>query len=118
MKVIVCGGRQFDDFRKISLVLDTQHEETPFSVLIHGDALGADRTAAKWARARRVPTQAFPANWERDGIKAGPIRNSQMLAQRPDLVIAFPGGKGTADMVRKAKAAGVAVTEIGESFPS
>ena len=46
---------------------------------------------------------------------AGPERNARMLAEgRPDLVVAFPGGTGTADMVRRAKAAGVRVVEVVE----
>lgn len=55
----------------------------------------------------------FPADWERNGRAAGPIRNRQMLDGKPDLVIAFPGGKGTADMVAEAKRRGIAVREVG-----
>ena len=56
----------------------------------------------------------FPADWIRHGRAAGPIRNEQMLREGcPDLVVAFhddPGlGRGTADMVRRALAAGVPV---------
>lgn len=54
----------------------------------------------------------FRADWEQCGRQAGPLRNARMLAEgRPDAVIAFPGGKGTADMVRKARAAGLPVVE-------
>jgi hypothetical protein len=35
-----------------------------------------------------------------------------MLEYGPDLVVAFPGGRGTADMVRRAKAAGCEVLEV------
>jgi hypothetical protein len=48
------------------------------------------------------------ADWEKLGRSAGPIRNQAMLDEgRPDLVVAFPGHHGTADMVRRARAAGV-----------
>jgi hypothetical protein len=44
--------------------------------------------------------------------KAGPIRKQQMLDEgKPDLVVAFPGGRGTAHMVRIARAAGIEVIE-------
>jgi hypothetical protein len=79
-------------------------------VIVHGAAVGADQMAGSWARSRGVAEAAFPADWGRDGRAAGPIRNQRMLDEgRPDLVVAFPGGRGTADMVRRARAAGVAV---------
>jgi acyl-CoA synthetase (NDP forming) len=56
---------------------------------------------------------SFPANWKKHGKSAGPIRNQLMLdVGKPDLVIAFPGGSGTADMIRRARKAGVPVKEI------
>jgi len=52
----------------------------------------------------------FPADWSRHGKSAGPIRNRQMLIEgRPDIVVAFPGGKGTANMIKQAVEAGVKV---------
>lgn len=78
--------------------------------MIHGAARGADTLAAQWAQARGVPIEAYPANWARDGRIAGPIRNRHMLAcGRPDGVVAFPGGRGTIDMVAIAEAAGLKV---------
>lgn len=116
MKVLVCGGREFQDWPALRMLLDAQHEGAPITLLIHGDAVGADRLAGKWARTRRVTVKAFPANWERDGKAAGPIRNSAMLLEGPELVIAFPGGKGTADMIRKAIKAGVPVHAPYKTF--
>ena len=47
-------------------------------------------------------------DWKKYGKKAGPLRNQQMLEEgKPDLVVAFPGGNGTADMVRRAKKANI-----------
>ena len=55
----------------------------------------------------------YPADWDTHGRGAGPIRNKQMLEEgKPDLVIAFPGGKGTANMIGQAKEAGIPVREI------
>lgn len=82
-------------------------------VLIHGDARGADRIADEWAKEALVEIEKYPADWKKHGKAAGPIRNRQMLKKgRPDYVIAFPGGKGTADMVDIAKKAGVEVLVI------
>lgn len=80
------------------------------TVIIHGDARGADTLADAWAQRHKVAVVSFPANWEKDGRSAGNKRNQQMLdVGRPDLVVAFPGGAGTADMVKRALAAGVEV---------
>ena len=110
MRVLVCGGRDFADPDRLSAALSALHVETPFSLLIHGGARGADRMANQWAVHAKIPRAAFYANWSEHGKAAGPMRNQMMLDEgKPDLVVAFPGGRGTADMVRKAKAAGVKV---------
>jgi len=113
MRVLVCGGRNYSDAERIAAVLGKLHDEAGIDILIEGGANGADRWASLWAKAHRVPTQRFEADWENRGSFAGPLRNAVMLEQgQPDVVIAFPGGRGTADMVRKARRAGVEVVEI------
>lgn len=113
MKVIVCGGRSFDDYERLERELDALHARHRFSIVIHGGARGADSFAEQWAKSRHVDIEKVPALWRVHGNrKAGPIRNAEMLKRAPELVIAFPGGNGTADMVRKACAAGVPVVEI------
>jgi hypothetical protein len=109
--VLVCGGRDFrpndGSYATLASFL------TPGSVLIHGAARGADRFAAEFAKGLGfVAIRAFPANWLKHGKAAGPMRNMRMLAEgRPDVVIAFPGGRGTAHMVRIAREAGIEVVE-------
>lgn len=106
MRVLVCGGRDFNDAQRVFAVLDHYHAQRPFSVVIHGAARGADTLAADWGRQRGIMTLAFPvpaADWEKYGKAAGSIRNAQMLREgEPDLVIAFPGDRGTADMCKQA----------------
>lgn len=105
MRVLVCGGREFEEWATISKVLG----EIRPTVLIQGGAPGADRVAVKWAEIAGVPVVTYPANW-RAGKKGGPMRNAFMLQDsRADLVVAFPGGRGTEDMARKAEAAGIPV---------
>lgn len=95
MRVLVCGGRTFDNWR---LVRDTLNEHQP-TVIIQGGAPGTDRLAAKYADVHAIPLVTYPALW-RQGKKAGPLRNAFMLRDsRPDIVIAFPGGRGTDNMV-------------------
>lgn len=109
MKVIVCGGRNFSDRKHVFDWLDKFHQKHPISHLIHGGARGVDRFAFQWCMAHGVRHSEYPADWITYGRSAGPRRNQQMLNQSPDAVIAFPGGTGTADMVNRAKNAGVKV---------
>lgn len=112
-RVLVTGGRDYADANRLRLCLDVLHDGEGVAVVIHGDARGADRLAARWAEDHRVPAIACPARWAVFGKRAGPIRNSAMLSEfAPDLVLAFPGGAGTADMVAKAHAAGVDVVVV------
>lgn len=109
MRVIVCGSRDFDDDRMLCRVLDRFHAKTPIALLIEGGQSGADSLARRWAIRHQVPNQRFKADWNH-GLSGGPKRNRQMLVEgKPDAVIAFPGGKGTANMVRQATHAGVPV---------
>lgn len=113
MKVLVCGGRNYQGAEKVHEILDAL-EPAP-SLVIHGGASGADWYASQWACRRKVPSMEFPANWAKFGRSAGPRRNRQMLAEgKPDLVVAFPGRTGTADMVNQARIAGVRVIEIDD----
>lgn len=111
-RVLVCGGRDFSDWSRLVDVLDDLHANRDFTTLIEGGAKGADTMAYSWAGANKVEVLTFPADWERHGRGAGPIRNRQMLEEgRPDLVVAFPGGRGTASMVSLATDAGVEVIQ-------
>lgn len=114
MRVLVCGGRDYVDALTLGSWLGAAHKAHPVSLIIEGGATGADRLARHWAEFVGVPVRTFKADWAL-GPKAGPMRNSRMIEEgMPDLVIAFPGGKGTADMVRRARAAGIEVKEITE----
>ena len=114
MKVIVCGGRSYNDKIMVYETLSAIHREQPISILMHGDATGADYWAKRWTQMHTstVKEAAFPPDWERHGRAAGPLRNQEMLDAGPDLVVAFPGGRGTADMIRRAKAVGIKVRVI------
>lgn len=104
MRVLVCGGRDFADYVHVARVLDALHAAEPITLVIHGDARGADTLAKRWALARAITQLPFPAKWATHGSAAGMIRNRAMLAKgRPDLVVAFMGGRGTANMVAIAR---------------
>jgi hypothetical protein len=106
MRVIVCGGRDYDDRPTMKAVLGALDLDC---TIITGNARGADRLALNlW----EGPGEYFDADWHTHGLAAGPIRNQAMLDEGADLVIAFPGGRGTADMVKRARKAGVPVLEV------
>ena len=108
MKAIVCGGREYNNKDILFEVLDRVDPDD----VIEGGAHGADALACLWAVDRdRVHVQVN-AEWSKHGKGAGPIRNSVMLGYNPDVVIAFPGGRGTANMIKQAKEAGVPVNRV------
>lgn len=125
-RVLVCGGRDYQNWRHVRVVLDLLCEEKgwcsekdeygnflPQVHIIAGGAKGADTFAADWAVVNWCGFTEFKADWKAHGKAAGAIRNQQMLDEgSPDIVVAFPGGRGTADMVRRAKANGLEVLEI------
>lgn len=108
-------GREYADREKLAAVLADLRRARGATVLIAGGARGADTLAEEWAKAQGLPCTVYMADWEGLGRKAGPIRNQRMLDEgKPDLVIAFPGGRGTADMIRRAREAGVETIEVQE----
>lgn len=112
MRLLVCGGRDFCDAVLVFAALDCVHEKRSVSLLIHGAAKGADSLADQWANERGIQVLRFPADWNKEGRAAGPIRNQKMLqVGKPDGVVAFPGGRGTADMIAQATKAGLKVWE-------
>lgn len=116
MRVLVCGGRNYTNAAGVFVTLDALAAQEPIALIIHGAAQGADKCGSWWAVQRHVPQLPFPADWRAHGKSAGPIRNQQMLdIGKPDLVVAFPGGAGTRDMIARAKLRGVPVREFAPS---
>jgi hypothetical protein len=115
-KVLVCGGRDYNNTGYVWDTLREIHMQRPIAQIIHGGATGADTAAKRWAELNSVGQYIFPVtqeDWRELGRKAGPLRNQRMLdLGKPDVVVAFPGGTGTADMVRRAEKAGVTVVRV------
>lgn len=110
-RLLVCGGRDFQDMDFLEWAMA---DVRPWCVLrplvIQGGAKGADALAKRYAAAMGWPCAELPALWDNYGKRAGSLRNEWMLdLLMPDLVIALPGGKGTAHMVRIATKAGIDV---------
>jgi YspA, cpYpsA-related SLOG family len=116
MRVLVCGGRDFNNPAWLNITLNELSRDAGWTTIIEGGARGADRQAREWALDNGLDVQTFDADWHAHGRAAGPLRNQRMLDEgQPDLVVAFPGGRGTADMVRQARARGITVHEFQEN---
>jgi hypothetical protein len=129
MRVCVCGGRDYSDRHLLYSVLDDLDLNEVIDVIIEGEASGADKMSRQWAQSRGVPWHPFPAAWDdidrpgavvrrtRSGklydAAAGNRRNREMLfIGRPDVVLAFPGGTGTLDMMTQTLESGVELRKI------
>lgn len=116
-KVLVCGGRDYQDRDRVHQILDAAVDRLGLTAIVQGGATGADLLAKEWAISRKLQCETFYADWRGLGDAAGPIRNKRMLDEaKPDLVIAFPtpdeANKGTLGMIALAEKAGVKVHVI------
>ena len=109
VRLLICGDRNWSDGNAIREVIKSFNP----TIIIEGEAKGADTLARLSANAMGIETLKFPADWQKYGRAAGPIRNSQMLKEgNPDVVVGFhykiDESKGTRDMLTRAKKAGKA----------
>lgn len=112
MRIIVTGGRDYTDAQTVARTLTAYQAKHPGPhTLVHGGATGADTMAAAVAHTLGWEVEVHYADWELHGRGAGPIRNQKMADTGADGLIAFPGGRGTANMIGCARRAGIPVWE-------
>lgn len=117
IKVVVTGGRDYADKASVNQVLgilgleeDNEYHMPHDISIAHGGAKGADTLADDWAIVNWVPVHVYEAKWDEHGKKAGVLRNIEMLDDfKPDLVVAFPGGRGTSHCRAEAERRGIPV---------
>jgi hypothetical protein len=104
MKILICGDRNWDNSFRMAEALKKILEGRDVDLVIEGEARGADTQGEIWARSKGIEVSAHPADWGQYGRAAGPIRNREMLKDKPDMVIAFHNhiaqSKGTKDMLK------------------
>jgi len=114
-KILVCGGRDFNDYSFLKTALQdimSKYIDVDEFEIIHGAARGADSLAGKFAKEFGYKETKFPADWNKYGKSAGFKRNKQMIDEgKPDIVVAFPGGKGTTNMKILTKEYGIRLYE-------
>jgi hypothetical protein len=135
MRIIVCGGRTYDNRDLVWRTLDDYQRRCGPITIIQGGATGADALAKEWCyRQPNITLISVPANWEDPAHRGAVIRTrtdgskydakhaipryAEMLDEKPDLVLAFPGNKGTHDMLRRAedakkKGAPIQIRKVG-----
>lgn len=104
-RVIIAGGRDFDNYELLKQRMDFLLSETAEPIqVVCGQARGADQLGQLYAKERGYEIRYFPANWEYYGKRAGMLRNEQM-AQNADALVAFWDGesRGTKNMIENAK---------------
>ena len=107
-RAIVSGGR---DFKDKDLVWSWLSWLKPRFIIVGSDR-GADKLASDWAGLHGIPCAVVRSAWEKYNRAGGPIRNGWMLLLSPTHLIAFPGGRGTKDMIRKAIKANLEIYPI------
>lgn len=112
MKILVCGSRNWEDrYKIVEVFAGLVHGSLEPITIIHGAAKGADQLAGTTAKEYGLEVEEYPADWDKYGRRAGPIRNLEMLDQEPDLVLAFQVGKsrGTQHTIDHARKRGIPV---------
>lgn len=115
------GGREDEDLYLFNFVMGRVAGTFPIGKVIHGDARGYDTLGKLWGMRTGKTIQTLPARWKSLGNAAGPVRNDLMIeALRKEplpLVLGFPGGSGTADMLMKTEMAGIYYIAISDMLP-
>lgn len=110
MRVIVAGGRNYDDYNYLSNIL----KQYRISVIIQGGCTGVDKLAQQYAITNNILYITYHADWDKYGKSAGAIRNHKMIVYNLDcdLVILFPGGRGTANLKKYALKYNLKILEV------
>lgn len=115
MKVIIAGSRTITALSLIERAI----AESGFDIseVVCGMARGADMLGYKWAQRHQKPVREFPADWQKNGRGAGPIRNQEMADYANALIAVWDGrSAGTYDMISRAKQRGLRVHVLNLHF--
>jgi len=99
-RIIIAGGRDFNDIELLlNSILPILNGDTNVEI-VSGGANGADRLGEQFAESFELPISKFPANWNKHGKAAGPIRNLEMAKYSDELIVFWDGkSKGTKNMI-------------------
>ena len=133
MKAIIAGGRKFIPLKPDYLWLDDMHKKLGITMVMSGCATGADQFGEAWAKLHGIPVDAHPAEWTNINAKGAVVKQrrngsfynalagfwrNQAMADTADVLLVFPGGSGTADMIFRARLKGMPVYHAYERDPA
>lgn len=99
-KVIIAGGRNFNDFQKLCTTMDHLLKNKTDITIISGGARGADSLGEKYAKLRGYKLIVMKADWNKNGKRAGFLRNMEMLNVTDGIVCFWDGkSRGTNHMI-------------------
>ena len=98
MKTIIAGGRDIDN----EILFLKALKQVPFEIteVICGMARGVDTMGLHYGERVGLPVHKFPADWERNGKAAGPMRNVEMLKVAEALFAMWTGWEGNSKGTR------------------
>lgn len=100
MKTIVAGSRDYHNYAHVETMLDYFVKDHIIAEIVSGGAKGADALGERYANEHNIPLKVFPADWNKHGRAAGPIRNAQMGDYADQLIAVWDGkSKGTKNMI-------------------
>lgn len=107
MKVIIAGGRDFEDYEllkaELNLILCIRVMREDLEI-VSGGAKGADALGERYAKEYNVPVKVFKADWNKHGKAAGPIRNAEMAKYAQGCIVFWDGkSNGTWNMIQAAR---------------
>lgn len=124
MKVIIAGSRDIKR-KDVRQAIELCPWSGFISSVISGTARGADQEGEQWAGENNLEIERYPANWEKEGKKAGPLRNLEMAKNADGLIAIWDGrSRGTKSMIDYALKIGLRVfvwrldLDNSENFPA
>ena len=118
-RILVTGSRDWTNKDAVHAALNVEISRAVDAflvpVIVHGDCpTGADRIAAEFAEKYDIAVEAYPADWEKHGRAAGPIRNNEMVDRTAAVCLAFPkpNSRGTKHCMESAAKAGILVVDL------
>ena len=115
-KVIIAGSREFTDYALLEKKCDKILKDIPKDklIIVSGKCSGADLLGEHYAKSRGIPIEEFPADWNKHGKAAGPIRNKQMAYYASHLIVFWNGNDkgGSINMIKQAREQGLTIRII------
>lgn len=104
MKTIIAGSRTITNQKLVDSVITAAQKHFQIQEVVSGTARGVDLCGETFATQNNIPIKRFPADWNKHGRAAGPIRNEQMAQYADALILIWDGkSRGAASMLRLAR---------------